>query len=62
MLTWEQYDRTAQDQGDAVLAKIVEGLGGAYFAIIHGGCMPGMEFDVDGTYTIPVDRLKWVRG
>jgi hypothetical protein len=41
LLTWEQYDLSLQDRGDAVLAKIVESLGGANFAIIHGGCMPG---------------------
>jgi len=62
LLTWEQYDLSLQDQGDAVFAKIVEALGGPYFAVIHGGCMPRMEFDGDGTYTIPVGRLKRVRG
>jgi len=62
LLTWEQYDLSLQAQGDAVLAKIVAALGGPYFAIIHGGCMPGMQFDGDGTYTIPVGSLKQVRG
>jgi hypothetical protein len=62
LLTWEQYDLSLQAQGDAVIAKIVEALGGPYFALIQGGCMPGMEFDGDGTYTIPVGRLKRVRG
>ena len=61
-LTWEKYDLSLQDQGDAVIGMIVEALGGPYFAVIHGGCMPGMEFDGDGTYTIPVGRLKRVRG
>jgi hypothetical protein len=62
LLTWEQYDLSLQDQGDAVIGKIVEALGGPYFAVIQGGCMPGMEFDGDGTYTIAVGRLKLVRG
>jgi hypothetical protein len=62
LLTWEQYDLSLQAQGDVVIGKIVEALGGPYFALIHGGCMPGMEFDGDGTYTIPVGRLKRVRG
>jgi hypothetical protein len=62
LLTWEQYDLSLQAQGDAVLGKIVAALGGPYFAVIHGGCMPGMEFDGDGTYTIPVGRLKRVHG
>jgi hypothetical protein len=62
LLTWEQYDLSLQAQGDAVVGKIVEALGGPYFAVIQGGCMPGMEFDGDGTYTIPLGRLKRVRG
>ena len=62
LLTWEQYDLSLQAQGDAVVGKIIEALGGPYFSLIHGGCMPGMEFDGDGTYTIPVGRLKRVRG
>ena len=60
LLTWEQYDLSLQHKGDAVLAKILQALGAPYFAIIHGGCMPGMEFEGDGTYTILVERLKWV--
>ena len=60
--SWEQYDLSLQAEGDAVIARIVEALGGTYFALIHGGCMPGMEFDGDGTYTILVGRLKRVRG
>ncbi len=56
LLTWEQYDLALQD--DAVFANIIEALGGAYFAVIHGGCMPGMEFDGDGTYTIPPGCVK----
>jgi len=51
LLTWEQYDLGLQDNG--VFVHIIEALGGPYFAVIHGGCMPGMEFDGDGTYTIP---------
>jgi hypothetical protein len=60
LLTWEQYDLGLQD--DAVFGKIVEALGGPYFAVINGGCMPGMEFDGDGTYTIPVGRVRPSRG
>jgi hypothetical protein len=59
-LTWEQYDRGLQDQ--AVFAELVAKLGGPYFAVILGGCMPGMEFDGDGTYTISVDRVKLCSG
>ena len=53
LLTWEQYNLGLQD--DAVFVNIIEALGGPYFAVIHGNgnCMPGMEFDGDGTYTIP---------
>jgi hypothetical protein len=51
LLTWEQYDLGLQD--DSVFVNIIESLGGPYFAVIYGGCMPGMEFDGDGTYTIP---------
>ena len=51
LLTWEQYDLGLQD--DAVFVNIIAALGGPYFAVIHGGCAPGMEFDGDGTYTIP---------
>jgi hypothetical protein len=60
LLTWEQYDRCLQD--GALFGTIVEELDGPYFAIVHGGCMPGMEFDGDGTYTIPVRRLSRVSG
>ena len=56
LLTWEQYERGLQD--DAVFGKIVEALGGPYFAVINGGIMPGMEFDGDGTYTIPVGCVR----
>jgi hypothetical protein len=51
LLTWEQYNLGLQDE--AVFVNIIEALGGPYFAVIHGRCMPGMEFDGDGTYTIP---------
>ncbi len=51
LLTWEQYDLGLQD--DAVFFNITVALGGACFAVIHGGCMPGMEFAGDGSYTIP---------
>jgi hypothetical protein len=56
LLTWEQYDLGLRD--DAVFAEIVEALGGPYFAVINGGVMPGMEFDGDGTYTIPVGCVR----
>jgi hypothetical protein len=59
-LTREQYDLGLQD--DAVFGKIVEALGGPYFAVIHGGRMPGMEFDGDGTYTIPMGCVRPLRG
>jgi hypothetical protein len=62
LFTWEQYNLSLTSQGDAVIAKIVEALGEPYFALVHGGCMPGMEFDGDGTYTIPAGRLKRVHG
>ncbi|MBI3411603.1 MAG: hypothetical protein HY040_25015 [Planctomycetes bacterium] len=60
LLTWERYDLGLQD--DAVFAKIVEELDGPYFAVINGGIMPGMEFDGDGTYTIPVGCVRPSRG
>lgn len=60
LLSWEQYDLGCQN--DAVFGKTVEALGGPYFAAIRGGCMSGMEFDGDGTYTIAVGSLKCVRG
>ena len=60
LLTWEQYDLGLQD--DAVFGKIVEALAGPYFAVISGGCMPGMEFDGDGTYTIPAGCVRPSRG
>jgi hypothetical protein len=60
VLTWEQYDLGLQDE--AVFADLVAKLDGPYFAVILGGCMPGMEFDGDGTYTISVDRVKLSSG
>jgi hypothetical protein len=56
LLTWEQYDVACQN--DAVFGQFVEALGGPFFAVIHGGCMPGMEFDGDGTYTIRADCVR----
>jgi hypothetical protein len=56
LLSWEQYDLGLQDDG--VFSRIIEALGGPYFALIHGGCLPGMEFDGDGTYTIPADCVR----
>lgn len=60
VLTWEQYNLGLQD--DAVFGEIVEAIGGPYFALISGGCMPGMSFDGDGTYTIPVSCVRPSRG
>jgi hypothetical protein len=59
LLTWEGYNLGLQD--DVVFAKIARALSGPYFAVISGGCMPGMEFDGDGTYFIPVGRVRPVR-
>ena len=42
----------------AIIGEIVELLGGPYFAVIHGGCLPRMAFDGDGIYTIPVGRVR----
>jgi len=60
LLSWEQYDLGLQHE--EVFTKITEALGGPYFAVISGGCMPGMEFDGDGTYTIPAGRVRPSRG
>ncbi|MCI0642690.1 MAG: hypothetical protein L0Y72_13060 [Gemmataceae bacterium] len=56
LMTWELYDLGLQD--DAVFVTIVEALGGPYFAVIHSGSMPGMEFDGDGTYSIPAGCVR----
>jgi hypothetical protein len=60
LLTWEQYDRSLED--DTVLPRIVEGLGGQYFAVIVSDSRLGMQFDGDGTYTIAPGAVKRVRG
>jgi hypothetical protein len=56
VLTWEQYDLALQD--DALFGRITNALGGPCFAVIMGGCMPGMEFDGDGVYTIRSDAFR----
>ena len=60
LLSWEQYNLGLQD--DAAFVKIVDAIGGPYFAVISSGCMPGMEFDGDGTYTIPAGCVRPSRG
>ena len=60
LLTWEQYDRFLR--GDTVLPGIVEGLGGPYFAVVGADSRPGMQFDGDGTYTVPAACVRQSRG
>jgi hypothetical protein len=60
LLTWEQYDRSLGD--DSILPAIVERLGGPHFAVVVSDSRLGMQFDGDGTYTIPANSLKLVRG
>jgi hypothetical protein len=60
LLTWEQYDRSLRD--DTVFPGVIDGLGGPYFAVIVSDARLGMEFDGDGTYTIPVECLRRVSG
>jgi hypothetical protein len=54
LMTWEQYDRGLQD--DAYYAEVIDALGGPYFALISSG--PGMAFDGDGMYTIPITCVR----
>jgi hypothetical protein len=56
LLTWEQYDRSLGDE--TVLPKITEELGGPYFAVILSDSTLRMQFDGDGTYTIPASSVK----
>ena len=56
LLTWEQYNRSLRD--DAVLPGIAEWLGGPYFAVLISDARLGMEFDGDGTYTIPESSVR----
>jgi hypothetical protein len=56
LLTWEQYDLALQNE--EVFGQIIDALGGPFFALMHGSCLPGMEFDGDGTYTIPVGCVR----
>jgi hypothetical protein len=58
-LTWEEYDRSLGD--DAVLPRIVEAIGGPYFAVIVADSRLGMPLDGDGTYTFAPARLRRVR-
>src|SRR5262245_35151862 len=60
LLTWEKYDLALQNE--EVFGDIVDALGGPFFAVMHGSCLPGMEFDGDGTYTIPVSSVRRVSG
>jgi hypothetical protein len=60
LFTWEQYDRSLGD--DTVFPGIIERLGGPYFAVIVSDARLGMQFDGDGTYTVPADRVRQVRG
>jgi hypothetical protein len=58
IFTWEKYDLALQDE--TVFDQIANALGGSHFAIIHGGCMPGMQFDGDGTYSIKANCVRRV--
>jgi hypothetical protein len=60
LLSWEQYDRSLGD--DTVLPKIVDALGGPYFAVIISDCRLGIQFDGDGIYMISPAAVRWVRG
>jgi hypothetical protein len=55
-LSWEQYNLGLEDQ--AVFGRIADALGGAFFAVVLGAGAPDMEFDGDGTYTIPVGCVR----
>lgn len=56
LLTWEQFDRSLGD--DTILPAIVEQLGGPHFAVIRSNSGLGMQFDGDGTYTIPAGCVR----
>jgi hypothetical protein len=60
LLTWEKYDLALQ--GKEVFEEIIEALGGPYFTLIQSGCVPGMEFDGDGSYTIKAGTVRPFRG
>jgi hypothetical protein len=60
LLKWEEYDRSLGD--DTILPGIVEGLGGPYFAVVVSDSRLGMQFDGDGTYTIPAGCVRQGRG
>jgi hypothetical protein len=56
LLSWHQYNSGLEDQ--TIFGRIADALGGAYFAVVLGACVPDMEFDGDGTYTIPVGSVR----
>ena len=56
LLSWDEYNLAMKD--DMLFGRISEILGRAYFAVILGSCMPGMEFDGDGTYTMRADAIR----
>jgi hypothetical protein len=60
VLTWEKYDLALQRE--EVFGEIVDALGGPFFTVMHGSCLPGMEFDGDETYTIPVQCVRRCSG
>jgi len=60
LLTWEQYDRSLGN--DSILPAVVEQLGGPHFAVVMSDSRSGMEFDGDGTYSVPPDRLRRISG
>jgi hypothetical protein len=60
LLTWEQYDRSRGD--DTILPGIVEQLGSPYFAVVASDSRLAMEFDGDGTYTIPASCVRRIHG
>jgi hypothetical protein len=60
LLTWEQYDRSLGD--GTILPAIVEELGGPHFAVVVSDSRLGIQFDGDGTYTVPAGFVKLVRG
>jgi hypothetical protein len=62
LLTWEQYDHGLQDQGDAVIAGIVEALGEPYFRSHSWRMRAGDGVRWRRNLHYPFGRLKWGRG
>ncbi len=60
LLTWEQYDRSLGD--DTILPRILERLGGPFFAVVVSDSRLGMQFDGDGTYTVVPACLRRISG